>query len=103
VLDRLGWYEILDRDATITSTRQAVATNPALIRSQPPFSGSPAGIDEQTGMYTGSDPFVLYEKGVIESINVVILGDVGGGKEARWRRTTTSKTPYTPGGFAPGG
>lgn len=77
VLDRLGWYEILDRDATITSTRQVVATNPALIRSQPPFSGSPAGIDEQTGMYTGSDPFVLYEQGVIESINVVIVGDVG--------------------------
>ena len=56
VLDRLGWYEVLDRDATITSTRQVVATNPALIRSQPPFSGSPVGIDEQTGMYTGSDP-----------------------------------------------
>ena len=63
VLDRLGWYEVLDRDATITSTRQVVATNPALIRSQPPFSGSPTGIDEQTGMYTGSDPFVLYENG----------------------------------------
>ena len=41
VLDRLGWYQVLDRDATITSTRQVVATNPALIRSQPPFSGSP--------------------------------------------------------------
>lgn len=77
VLDRLGWYEVLDRDATITSTRQVVATNPALIRSQPPFSGSPAGIDEQTGMYTGSDPFVLYEQDVIQSINVVIVGDVG--------------------------
>lgn len=76
VLDWLGWYEVMDRDATITSTRQVVATNPALIRSQPPFSGGPVGIDEQTGMYVGSDPFVLYPD-VIQSINVVIVGDVG--------------------------
>ena len=82
VLDRLGWYEVEDRDATITSTRQVVATSPALIRSQPPFGGSPAGIDEQTGMYVGSDPFVLYEAGVVESINVVIVGDVGVAKSS---------------------
>jgi hypothetical protein len=73
----IGWYEVVDRDATITSTRQVVATNPALIRSQPPFSGPAVGIDEQTGMYHGSDPFVLYDRDVIESINVVIVGDVG--------------------------
>ncbi|GAA3605801.1 hypothetical protein [Microlunatus ginsengisoli] len=76
-LDRLGWYEVADRDATITSTRQVVATNPALIRSQPPFSGGPTGLDEQTGMYVGSDPFVLYDRGIVESINVVLVGDVG--------------------------
>ena len=77
VLDWLGWYEVVDRDATITSTRQVVATNPALIRSQPPFSGGPVGIDEETGMYVGSDPFVLYDADVVQSINVVIVGDVG--------------------------
>lgn len=76
-LDQLGWYEVADRDATITSTRQVVATNPALIRSQPPFSGGPVGIDERTGMYVGSDQFVLYDRDVVESINVVIVGDVG--------------------------
>ncbi len=81
-LDKLGWYEVVDRDATITSTRQVVATNPALIRSQPPFAGSPVGIDEETGMYQGSDPFVLYKQGVIESINVVIVGDVGVAKSS---------------------
>ncbi|GAA3628822.1 hypothetical protein [Microlunatus ginsengisoli] len=81
-LDQLGWYEVADRDATITSTRQVVATNPALIRSQPPFSGGPTGIDEQTGMYVGSDPFVLYDKGIVESINVVLVGDVGVAKSS---------------------
>lgn len=82
ILDRLGWYELADRDAAVTSTRQVVATNPALVRSQPPFAGSPVGIDEQTGMYVGSDPFVLYERDVIESINVVIVGDVGVAKSS---------------------
>ncbi|MDN5762492.1 MAG: hypothetical protein L0H41_09275 [Microlunatus sp.] len=81
-LDWLGWYEVQDRDATLTSTRQVVPTNPALIRSQPPFSGSPVGIDEQTGMYVGSDQFVLYDLDIVESINVVIVGDVGVAKSS---------------------
>lgn len=77
LLDVLGWYEIHERDTPVSSTRQVVATNPALMQSQPPFGGPPVGIEESTGMWIGSDPFVLYALGVITSINVVLCGDVG--------------------------
>lgn len=82
LLDLLGWYEIRERDTPVSSTRQVVATNPALMQSQPPFGGAPIGIEEATGMWVGSDPFVLYEAGVITSINVVLVGDVGVSKSS---------------------
>lgn len=76
VLDRLGWYEIPD-DTILTTTRQVVATNPALVRASQVFGGLPIGLDADTGLPWGSDPFVLYAAGAIESLSAVIVGDVG--------------------------
>ncbi len=82
LLDLLGWYELRERDTPVSSTRQVVATNPALMQSQPLFGGGPLGIEVSTGMWIGSDPFVLYAGGAITSLNVVVCGDVGQSKSS---------------------
>lgn len=75
LLDRLGWYEIPD-ETILTTTRQVAALNPALVRANHVFGGLPIGLDADTGLPWGSDPFVLYPD-IIQSLNAVIVGDVG--------------------------
>lgn len=80
LLDRLGWYE-LDDEPAMWSTRQAIPTMPAIVGTAPPaFLGRPLGMDNQSGQLVASDPFELYRAGVIQSVNVLIAGDVGTGK-----------------------
>lgn len=79
-LSRLEWYEAHEKDPIITSTTQAAVLSPALVAARPAFGGPPIGMDYDTGLFHGCDPFVLYREHVIQSINAVIIGDVGVGK-----------------------
>lgn len=78
-LHDLGWYELLEKDPVLTSTRQAVPTSPALVETvSTAYTGRPLGMDERTGQIVASDPFDLYRMpNVTQSVNVLIGGDVG--------------------------
>ncbi|MGJ3510165.1 hypothetical protein [Enemella sp. A6] len=81
LLDRLGWYETRDDDAVLTSSRQVGPTMPALVGGgDRDYCGPIIGMDDETGQAIGSDPFSLYRLGMLESVNVLIVGDVGVGK-----------------------
>jgi hypothetical protein len=75
------WYELGD-DPILTSTRQAIALNPALVATHPPQAGAVVGIDTQTGQYVTLDPHELYAQGRITYPNVVVLGVIGSGKSS---------------------
>lgn len=79
--NRIGWYEAYD-EPTLTTTRQVVPTMPALVGAGETYSGPPLGIDTETGQLVGSDPYTLYDLDVIQSGNVLILGDVGTAKSS---------------------
>jgi hypothetical protein len=84
--DWVGWYEARETDPLITSTDQAAALVPALMRTHEPFAGWPLGVDTSTGQYHASDPFILYD--ITRTLSAAIVGDVGVGK------STLAKTQY---------
>lgn len=80
VPDDLDWYEVTEPDAHVTSSHQAPALVPALMRTSWPFAGWPLGIDSQTGLCWSSDPYLLRELNIIQSLSAVIIGDIGQAK-----------------------
>ncbi|BFU43968.1 hypothetical protein [Krasilnikovia sp. MM14-A1004] len=81
VLGRLGLYA--PRVPGIPSTtRQAEVLCTAISAPPTAVEGLVNGIDLTTGQPVYHDPFTAYEKKVVSSPNVVVLGDLGKGKSS---------------------
>ncbi|MFK3978849.1 hypothetical protein ACI2K4_00585 [Micromonospora sp. NPDC050397] len=81
LLGRLGLYA--PRTAGIPSTtRQAEVLCTAISAPPTRVEGLVNGIDLTTGQPVYHDPFTAYEKKIVSSPNVVVLGDLGKGKSS---------------------
>lgn len=81
LLGRLGLYA--PRMAGIPSTtRQAEVLCTAISAPPTTVEGLANGIDLTTGQPVYHDPFTAYEKKIVSSPNVVVLGDLGKGKSS---------------------
>jgi hypothetical protein len=81
LLGRLGLYA--PRSAGIPSTtRQAEVLCTAISAPPTTVEGLANGIDLTTGQPVFHDPFTAYEKKIVSSPNVVVLGDLGKGKSS---------------------
>lgn len=76
-----GFYAPAHRGAP-TTTRQAEVLNTAAIAAPTDEEGVVIGEDRLSRTMVAGDPFTAYEKGVISSPNVVVVGDVGAGKSS---------------------
>ncbi|TFH68159.1 ATP/GTP-binding protein [Cellulomonas sp. HD19AZ1] len=76
-----GFYAPAHRGAP-TSTRQAEVLNTAAIAAPTDEEGVVIGEDRLSRTLVAGDPFTAYQKGLISSPNVVVVGDVGAGKSS---------------------
>lgn len=79
---RLLRWDRIEEPTIFTSTRQAEAINPALVRTHPPLAGPPAGVDVLTNNAVSADPHLLYLQKRITSPHGAILGAIGSGKSS---------------------
>ena len=70
------------RRGTPTTTRQAEVLNPAIIGTPTDEAGVVIGVDRISGALVAHDPFTAYEKKLVSSPNVVIIGMIGFGKSS---------------------
>ncbi len=78
---RRGWYAPRTTGAPST-TRQTEILNTAVIAAPTDDEGIAIGRDHLSRATVAHDPFTAYEKKIISSPNVLVLGDVGGGKSS---------------------
>lgn len=78
---RRGWYAPRQTGAPST-TRQTEILNTAVIAAPTDDEGIAIGRDHLSRATVAHDPFTAYEKKIISSPNVLVLGDVGGGKSS---------------------
>lgn len=65
-----------------STSRQTEVLNPAIVGAPTSPRGVTIGRDLLSGSLVAHDPFTAYERGVITSPNVVIIGDIGSGKSS---------------------
>lgn len=65
-----------------TTTRQAEILNTAVIAAPTDEEGVVIGEDRLSRTMVAGDPFTAYNKGLVSSANVVVVGDVGAGKSS---------------------
>jgi hypothetical protein len=78
---RRGWYAPL-AVPSLTSTRQAEILNTALVAAPTDAFGTLIGRDRLSNTPVAHDPFTAYERGIITSPAVVVLGVIGSGKSS---------------------
>jgi hypothetical protein len=78
---RRGWYAPLAAPA-VTSTKQAAILNTALVAPPTDAEGIVIGRDRLSNTAVAHDPFTAYERGIITSPAVVVLGVIGAGKSS---------------------
>ena len=78
---RKGWYAPRSPGG-LSTTRQTEILNTAVIAAPTDDEGVAIGRDHLSKATIAHDPFTAYKKKVIHSPNVLVLGDVGGGKSS---------------------
>jgi hypothetical protein len=78
---RRGWYAP-QAEPSLTSTRQAEILNTALVAAPTDAFGTLIGSDRLSNTPVAHDPFTAYERGIITSPAVVVLGVIGSGKSS---------------------
>ena len=78
---RRGWYAP-QAVASLTSTRQAEILNTTLVAAPTDAFGTLIGRDLLSNTPVSHDPFTAYERGLITSPAVVVLGVIGAGKSS---------------------
>lgn len=76
-----GFYS-LKFNSHFTSTAQVPALLPIYLNSKSLNDGTPCGRDVYSGEVVCVDPHVMYRKEVINSPNVLVMGDIGSGKSS---------------------
>lgn len=76
-----GWYAPQTEGAPST-TRQTEILNTAVIAAPTDDEGIAIGRDHLSRSTVAHDPFTAYGKNIVSSPNVLVLGDVGGGKSS---------------------
>lgn len=80
-LERLGWYEVLSRPHKST-TRQIAGLFLSTTASPTSHEGIAIGKEVHTGWPFFYDVFTAYRNKIVQSPNVIVLGDVGFGKSS---------------------
>ncbi|PFG45043.1 hypothetical protein ATJ97_0096 [Georgenia soli] len=78
---RRGYYAPLPQGAPST-TRQAEVLNTGVVAAPTDVEALIVGLDCLSSSRVHHDPFVAYQKGIVSSPNVVVVGDVGSGKSS---------------------
>lgn len=81
-LNALNFYSGAKLPSVFLTTAQYPALLPIYLNSNILIWGTPIGIDIYTGESISVDAHVLYRKKIISSPNILVLGDVGGGKSS---------------------